>query len=410
MADEDTGAAVPAPAVDDEAARLAALYDTQVLDTAPDPDFDAVAQLASQICGTPMALVSLVDSDRQWFKAKVGVQEEQTSRDVSFCAHTIAGHDVLEVPDATADPRFADLPAVTAEQGVRFYAGAPITVDGQHVGSLCVIDVHPRRLSGQQRQALRVLARHVAVLMELRRYALRADEVIEQQRRLDRMKDSFLSAVSHELCTPLSSIAGHVELLLDDDAPDPATARRFLTVMQRNCDRLHRLVDDLMLIARLHHDGIGLHLTTLDLADLTRQLVLTIRPLAAAKQVTMIEHTSRPLPVCGDSARLSHALHHLIFNAVKFTGAGGTITVSTDGDAPEPTLTITDTGVGIAPADLPHLFDRFYRTPDADTRADQGAGLGLSIAKAIIDAHHGSLNVSSEPGHGTTVRIALPAG
>jgi len=114
--------------------------------------------------------------------------------------------------------------------------------------------------------------------------------------------------------------------------------------------------------------------------------------------------------VYGDTARLSHALHHLIFNAVKFTGAGGTITVRTDGDDPEPTLTITDTGVGIPAADLPHLFDRFYRTADADTRADQGAGLGLSIAKAIIDAHHGSLHVSSEPGHGTTVRIVLPAG
>ena len=408
------GQRVPAPSVHDEAARLAALYDTQVLDTAPDPDFDAVAQLASQICGTPMALVSLVDCDRQWFKAKVGVQGEQTSRDVSFCAHTIAGHDVLEVPDATADPRFADLPAVTAEPGVRFYAGAPITVDGKHhVGSLCVIDDHPRQLSVQQRQALRVLARHVAVLMELRRYALRADQVIEQQRRLDRMKDSFLSAVSHELRTPLSSIAGYLELLLDDAdgaAPDPGTTRQFLTVMQRNSERLRRLVDDLILIARHHHDGIGLHLATLDLADLTRRLVQTIRPLAAAKQVTMIEHTSRPLHVYGDTTRLSHALHHLIFNAVKFTEAGGTITVGTDGDAPEPTLTITDTGVGIAAGDLPHLFDRFYRTPDADTRADQGAGLGLSIAKAIIDAHHGSLHLDSEPGHGTTVRIVLPTG
>ncbi len=400
---------MPAPAVDHEAERLAALHDTLILDSRPDADFDAVAQLASHICGTPMAMVTLIDSDRQWFKAKVGLDWGQTSRDMSFCAHTIAGRDVLEVPDATADPRFADNPAVTGDPKVRFYAGAPIAVEGgHHVGSLCVMDNQPRHLSVEQRQALRALARHVAVLLELRRYAQRADEVAEQQRRLDRMKDSFLSAVSHELRTPLASIAGYLELLLDD-TPDPATTHRFLSVMQRNSDRLRRVIDDLVLIARLNHEGIGLNLSTVDLADLTHQLVQTIHPLAAARQITMLEHTRSPLLVLGDARRLSHALNHLIFNAVKFTGSGGTVTVSTDGDAPEPTLTITDTGVGIAAGDLPHLFDRFYRTADADHRADQGVGVGLSIAKAIIDAHHGSLHLSSQPGHGTTVRIVLPA-
>ncbi|MDI6104333.1 ATP-binding protein [Actinoplanes sp. NEAU-A12] len=402
---------MPAPAVDGEVARLAALHDLQVLDSPPDPDFDAVVELASQICGTPMALVSLIDADRQWFKAQVGPGLQQTNRDASFCAHTITGRDVLEVPDATADPRFADNPAVTGDPAVRFYAGVPIAVEGgHHVGSLCVIDTQPRDLSAQQRQALRALARHAAALMELRRYASHAAEIAEQQRRLDRMKDSFLNAVTHELRTPLSSIAGYLELLLDSDSPDPATTHRFLTVMQRNSDRLRRLVDDLVLIARLNHDGIGLNLTTLDLAELTYQLVQSSRPLAAAKQITMLEHTSSPLPVLGDIKRLSHAVNHLIFNAVKFTDAGGAITISTDSTAGEPTLTITDTGVGIAPGDIPHLFDRFYRTPDADTRADQGIGIGLSIAKAIIDAHHGSLHLTSEPGRGTTVRIILPTG
>ncbi|MDI6104833.1 GAF domain-containing protein [Actinoplanes sp. NEAU-A12] len=166
---------MPAPAADGEAARLAALHDLQVLGSPPDPDFDAVVEPASQICGTPMALVSLIDADRQWFKAKVGPSLQQTNRDASFCAHTISGRDVLEVPDATADPRFADNPAVTGDPAVRFYAGVPIAVEGgHHVGSLCVIDTQPRVLAAQQRQALRALARHAAVLMRPRSVAVLA--------------------------------------------------------------------------------------------------------------------------------------------------------------------------------------------------------------------------------------------
>src|SRR3954452_6342457 len=117
-----------APLPADEQARLAALHDAGVLDTAPEEDFDDIALLASEICGTPTGLVSLVDSDRQWFKAKVGVTIDESHRDLSFCAYTIHGHDLLEVPDATSDERFADNPFVTAEGGIRFYAGAPVVL------------------------------------------------------------------------------------------------------------------------------------------------------------------------------------------------------------------------------------------------------------------------------------------
>jgi signal transduction histidine kinase len=398
---------VKAPVPADEPARLAALHDAGVLDTAPEEDFDDIALLASEICGTPVGLVSLVDADRQWFKAKVGLDFVQTHRDLSLCAHTVVGHDMLEVTDTFADPRFADNPYVTAEDGIRFYAGAPVVLEGTYsVGTVCVIDSRPRKLTEAQRRALRSLARHAAVQLELRRYARRAAEIADRMRQLDRMKDSFLATVSHELRTPLSTIRGYLEMLLEGDF-DGETSRRFLSVMARNSDRLLRLIDELLLVARLTQEGLELDVVELDLADLVHQVTTGCRPLAEHKQVELRVLTERPVPARGDARRLTQALNHLVVNAIKFTGPGGQITVGATTDG-EPSLTITDTGVGIAEEDLPHVFDRFYRCASADLMAVPGPGLGLAIVKSIIEAHHGSVHLESEPNVGTTVRLILP--
>ena len=396
-----------APLPADEPARLAALHDAQVLDTAPEEDFDDIALLAAEICGTPMALVSLIDSDRQWFKAKAGLEIAETHRDLSFCAYTINGREVLEVPDATADSRFSDNPFVRADGGIRFYAGAPVVLDGTYaVGTVCVVDHVPRELTAAQKLALRSLARHASVQLELRRYARHAGEIAERLRQLDRMKDSFLASVSHELRTPLSSIRGYLEMLLEGEF-DPETSHRFLQVMQRNSDRLLRLIDELMTVARLNVDGAQLDLTEMDLAEVAHQVSASCRPLAEHKQVKLSERTGGPVPARGDPKRMSQALNHLIVNAIKFTAPGGEITVSATAGG-EPEVVITDNGVGIAEDELPHVFDQFYRCASSDVMAVPGPGLGLSIVKSIIDAHHGSIHLESEPGLGTTVRLTLP--
>jgi hypothetical protein len=159
-----------APFPDNEAARLDALRRYKILDTAPEPIFDDFAFLASTICGTPIATMTLIDKDRQWFKAQVGMENSQTPREHAFCAHTILGADVLVVEDAMSDERFAQNPFVTAAPHIRFYAGAPlIDADGHALGSLCVIDRAPRPLSEAQRKALQALARQVIAQMEYRR-------------------------------------------------------------------------------------------------------------------------------------------------------------------------------------------------------------------------------------------------
>lgn len=159
-----------APLAANESQRLAALAAYEILDTAPEPQFDDLARLASHICKTPIALVSLVDADRQWFKARFGLETPQTPRDIAFCAHAILGSDVMVVPDATRDERFADNPLVTGDPGIRFYAGAPLlTPEGEALGTLCVIDRRPRDLTREQIAALRALARQAVAQLELRR-------------------------------------------------------------------------------------------------------------------------------------------------------------------------------------------------------------------------------------------------
>ena len=160
-----------------EPERMEVLHSYRVLDTDPEPVFNDLAQLAAFICGTPMSLVSLIDCERQWFKAKVGLSNTETPREHAFCQYAMRASDVYEVRDAAADARFAENPLVTGDPNIRFYAGAPLlSPEGQPLGTLCTLDTVPRELSADQREALRILARQVMAHLELRRIRFQLED------------------------------------------------------------------------------------------------------------------------------------------------------------------------------------------------------------------------------------------
>ena len=160
-----------APLAPDEPARLSALRELLVLDSGPEPVFDSIARMAAKICGTPIALMSLIDDERQWFKANVGLHGvTETPRSMAFCAHAIGGDAVFVVPDATRDSRFADNPLVSGGPDIRFYAGAPLVlIGGERVGTLCVIDRQVRTLTDAQLQMLHSLAAVASDALTMRR-------------------------------------------------------------------------------------------------------------------------------------------------------------------------------------------------------------------------------------------------
>ena len=167
-----------------EAKRLNVLWQYDILDTVPEEVFDELAELASHICEAPIALITLVDEKRQWFKARVGTSVKETSRDISFCAHAIMQDELFIVSDASKDPRFKKNPLVTGQPKIRFYAGAPLkSADGYALGTLCVVDSKPRILRDEQKKSLRILARHVETQLELRRHAM---ELAEARKHGDR--------------------------------------------------------------------------------------------------------------------------------------------------------------------------------------------------------------------------------
>ena len=183
-----------------DAARVDALQKYAILDSEPEQAFDDLTLLASYVCKTPIALISLVDEDRQWFKAKVGISAKETSRDIAFCSTAIQQQDVFVVPDALQDERFCTNPLVVSEPSIRFYAGAPlINEDGYALGTLCVIDRMPRNLAADQEAALKALSRLVLMQMEFRRNLLLLKEALSDRTREEHERERELKKVQDQL-------------------------------------------------------------------------------------------------------------------------------------------------------------------------------------------------------------------
>ncbi len=405
---------------DNEAQRLASLERYAVMDTPSEVAFERMVRLVARIFEVPVAMVTFIERDRQWFKACIGTDLRENTRALSFCSYTILTDAVMVVPDALLDERFRDNPIVLG-LGVRFYAGAPLrTSDGHNIGTLCIYDFKPRPdLTPAQRETITDLAASVIDDLEARLTAQRATQAeqalavvnrelegrLEQLQALNTAQQRFVADASHELRTPLTLIQGNIEVVLRHPDLDITERALALTEAARGAERLGRLVSDMLHLVRNDVPQSQTH-DSLDFAQLVRSSLEESRPLAHDHVLTSsIESTGS---IVGHADRIRQLVMILIDNACKYTPAAGRVNVVTVNHEDEIELRVEDTGVGIGEHDLERVFERFYRSKVSRTDDSSGTGLGLPIARAIAESHGGRIWMESVPGHGSRAIVRLP--
>ncbi|HEX4384513.1 MAG TPA: ATP-binding protein [Myxococcales bacterium] len=400
-----------------EEGRLKALRATGLLDSLPENDFDEIVQLASLICGTPMALISLVDEDRQWFKSRVGLEATQTPRDVAFCAHAIEQPDrMFVVEDAFEDPRFAKNPLVTSSPNIRFYAGAPlVTREGEALGTLCVLDRVPRRLSASQVRALDGLKHQVQAQIELRRHAkdLRAQEAVirsqlEELQRLQSLKDDLVSMIVHDLRNPLSAVVGFVDLVHELGRKWlPADLYDYLGKAKQAGLELNERVNGLLEVRLLEHGELRIKPERVSLRELVREAAASIEAETARRNI-LVEISGDDVVVDVDRKLVRRALENLCSNALKYTEHETRISISLSTEQNGVAVDVADRGLGVPDAYKSSLFEKFGSIEARKGDARRGIGLGLYLVKLVADLHHGEASVMDREGGGAIFRLLLP--
>ena len=399
-----------APPTADESERLEALRNYQILDTGVEQAYQDIVELAGAICNTPIAAITLVDADRQWFKARVGLDATETSRDLAFCAHAIHSRQLFIVPDATLDERFFDNPLVTQAPNIRFYAGAPLFNQGGHIlGTLCTIDRKPNSLNDFQQRALAILARQVMQLLELRRAVHQLDQTSQELRISNASKDRLLSILSHDLKTPFIGLVGLSQMISENWQEMPRSEIKELADdLATSAESGLRLVEQMLEWAMLEGKGFTNGPTHFDLRLLLEDVLSTLSSVAKQKGIDLNIHPGPPSRVHADADMCRSLFQNLVSNALKFTPPGGSVSIALFAEGDIVQCEVRDTGLGMSPGRVKQLLAANSTYSTDGTSGEKGTGLGLVLCKQRLERNRGSLSITSEPGRGSTFKISLP--
>ena len=382
-----------------EEKRLAVLRKYEILDTPPDVALDGLTKLASRLFQVPVALVSLVDSERIWFKSRYGFEEQEIVREQGFCATAILGNEPYFVEDASVDPLTMTNSLVTGDQGIRFYAGVPLrTKEGFNLGTFCIMDRVSQSFSSDKQEILQILAELVLDQLELR---MEARIAVKHQHQI-------LNTTAHDLKNPLSIMPLLADMIMHHKH-DPKAIDDIALQIKDAGRRMAGVIHDLLETAREEAGRVELRLQSVDLGALVQGVVNTNSALAKNKEQALYLEIANDCTVYADPRRLTEIVDNLINNAIKYSPFGKNIYVQIKVAGDYAILEIKDEGPGLTRDDMKNLYRRFTSLSSRPTGGENSTGLGLSIVKNLVNAHHGKITAKSDgPGKGTTFTVELP--
>ena len=387
--------------------RLQALESYSILDTLQEEEYDSLTFLASQICGTPVAILGFVDETRHWFKSAIGINDRSHNpREYSFCAHAIQEpNTVFIVTDAREHICFHDNPLVTGEMNVVFYAGVSLVNDsGLPLGTICVIDHKPNSLSATQIKSLEALSQQTMKLLELRINKIKLEGVLHALENKNKDLEQFAYTAAHDLKSPLANISGLTDFLIENyDASFNKEGSEIIRLIKSSSLKLREMIEGLLLYSKsnkLSHENFS----KVSIFKLEEELTNLF---AFNKNCNIVVQSQLPYLETNKTA-LEQILINLVSNAIKYSDKEKTIIeIDVTEDLHFYTFSVTDNGAGIEKQHQEVIFEIFEVATDTDRFGEKGHGIGLATVKKIIEEMGGSISVNSNVGMGTTFLFTL---
>lgn len=394
------------PIPENESFRLKALKDYSILDTLPEVEYEDITQLASQICGTPISSISLIDEKRQWFKSKIGLNSSETCREEAFCAHTIIEPDkILIIKDLTKDSRFFDNPIVANEPHVVFYAGVPlVSSNGMAVGTLCVMDNKPKELNKLQLKTLKALSNQVVSLFELRKSKMLLEKISKDLENRNFELEKFANVAAHDIKSPLSNISSLTQILIEEYSERlDINGQNYLSLLNTSSEILRNLVDGI-----LQHSKTDFIITNERESVNFKELVSEIITLLDIKKEYQFNLIFQNQEIYINKVGIQQILINLIANSIKYNDKEN---VSIEIDFFESELfynfSVKDNGSGIDETNQRKIFDIFEVLTNSDRFGNRGNGIGLSTVKKLVSGFGGEITVNSSLNKGTKISFSI---
>jgi signal transduction histidine kinase len=374
----------PADIPENEIERLKVLRTYNLLDTLPDEDYDAITKIAAAICNTPIALISIIDENRQWFKSRHGLETTETARDFAFCSHSILNPDeLLIINDARKDDRFHDNPLTVGDPNVVFYAGAPLnSLEGHSLGTLCVIDNEPKDLNENQKESLKLLSRQVTLLFELRKKNQELLNANEEVLRLNKQLSEFAYRLSHDIKTPISGIKYLSEILQEDFADKlDAEGINLLELISTRSSYLYSLVEGMLRFTKVINTEIVYETFKFE------ELLDKVKFSCNWEDACEIKYTNFAVLMKQSKIAFIQIFQNLLSNSIKYVHESKPIiSISLEVESDFYKITYKDNGAGIEEKYHKKVFN-FFET----LGTENSTGIGLSTVKSLIERLGGSI-------------------